>query len=378
VSTTDPAGTGTDARPAADRPAGTTTAGRAADHGADPAADRPAAELRGVSQVFGDFTAVDGVDLSIRRGALTTLLGPSGCGKTTTLRMLAGYSAPTSGTILIDGEDATRTPPEKRGLGMVFQSYALFPHLSVAENVGYGLKLRRVPADERARRVAETLDLVGLGHLAGSKPKKLSGGQQQRVALARAIAIRPKLLLLDEPLSNLDARLRVQMRAEIRRIQHETGLTVVLVTHDQDEALEMSDDMVLMRAGRIMQQGAPQSVFPAPANRFVAEFLGYENFVSAADGTSLTVRPEHLVVEGSEGGAGRPAASPAGGLHLTGTVTDVAYRGVDQLVTVAAIDDSGARVRLVSDVRATGTSSLAPGDDVAVTAPASRLVALAD
>ena len=268
--------------------------------------------------------------------ALTTLLGPSGCGKTTTLRMLAGYSAPTSGTILIDGDDMTRTPPEKRGLGMVFQSYALFPHLSVAENVGYGLKLRRVPADERARRVAETLDLVGLGHLAASKPKKLSGGQQQRVALARAIAIRPKLLLLDEPLSNLDARLRVQMRAEIRRIQGETGLTVVLVTHDQDEALEMSDDMVLMRAGRIMQQGAPQSVFPAPANRFVADFLGYENFVSAADGTSLTVRPEHLVVEPTAGGAGRAAAPAAAGLHLPGTVTDVAYRGVDLLVTVAA------------------------------------------
>jgi putative spermidine/putrescine transport system ATP-binding protein len=342
------------------------------------AAERPAAELRGVSQVFGDFVAVDDIDLSIRRGALTTLLGPSGCGKTTTLRMLAGYSAPTSGTILIDGEDSTRTPPEKRGLGMVFQSYALFPHLSVAENVGYGLKLRRVPADERARRVAETLDLVGLGHLAGSKPKELSGGQQQRVALARAIAIRPKLLLLDEPLSNLDARLRVQMRAEIRRIQGETGLTVVLVTHDQDEALEMSDDMVLMRAGRIMQQGAPQAVFPAPANRFVADFLGYENFVSAADGTSLTVRPEHLVVETSEGGASRQAASTTGGLHLPGTVTDVAYRGVDLLVTVAAIDDSGARVRLVSDVRATGTSPLAPGDDVVVTAPGSRLVALAD
>ena len=369
MSTTDPAGT----RPGAEHASTGTQPGSES-----PSADRPAAELRGVSQVFGDFTAVDGIDLSIRRGALTTLLGPSGCGKTTTLRMLAGYSAPTNGTILIDGDDMTRTPPEKRGLGMVFQSYALFPHLSVAENVGYGLKLRRVPADERARRVAETLDLVGLGHLAASKPKKLSGGQQQRVALARAIAIRPKLLLLDEPLSNLDARLRVQMRAEIRRIQGETGLTVVLVTHDKDEALEMSDDMVLMRAGRIMQQGAPQSVFPAPANRFVADFLGYENFVSAADGTSLTVRPEHLVVEPTAGGAGRAAAPAAAGLHLPGTVTDVAYRGVDLLVTVAAIDASGARVRLVSDVRATGTSSLAPGDDVVVTAPQSRLVALGD
>jgi len=341
------------------------------------ASTTPAAELRGVSQVFGDFTAVDDVDLAIQPGKLTTLLGPSGCGKTTTLRMLAGYSAPTRGTILIGGDDMTRTPPEKRGLGMVFQSYALFPHLSVAENVAYGLKLRRVPAAEREARVGETLDLVGLGHLAASKPKKLSGGQQQRVALARAIAIRPKLLLLDEPLSNLDARLRVQMRAEIRRIQGETGLTVVLVTHDQDEALEMSDDMVLMRAGRVMQQGSPQQVFPAPANRFVADFLGYENFVGLTTGGTVTVRPEHLAVEPAtvpRGGADQTA----GGLQLTGTVTDVAYRGVDLLVTVVAVDETGARVRLVSDVRATGTSPLSPGDDVVVTAPAGRLVRLPD
>ena len=331
-----------------------------------------AAEFAGVSQVFGDFTAVDSIDLAITEGKLTTLLGPSGCGKTTSLRMLAGYSAPSSGTITIAGVDSTRTPPEKRGLGMVFQSYALFPHMSVAENVGYGLKLRRVPAAERQKTVMETLDLVGLAHLAGSKPKKLSGGQQQRVALARAIAIKPKLLLLDEPLSNLDARLRVQMRAEIRRIQSETGLTVVLVTHDQDEALEMSDDMVLMRAGRIMQQGSPQDVFRSPANRFVADFLGYENFVTTADGLAIAIRPEHLEVS---------AATPAGsadGLRLTGTITDVAFRGVDLLVTVDAVDDSGASVRLLSDVRSTGTDTLAVGDDVTVSAAPGRLVALAD
>ncbi|WP_423923641.1 ABC transporter ATP-binding protein [Frigoribacterium sp. 2-23] len=340
-------------------------------------APRVAAELRGVSQVFGDFTAVDSIDLSIAEGKLTTLLGPSGCGKTTTLRMLAGYTAPTSGTILIDGVDSTRTPPEKRGLGMVFQSYALFPHLTVAENVGYGLKLRRVPTAERQKRVLETLDLVGLAHLAGSKPKKLSGGQQQRVALARAIAIRPTLLLLDEPLSNLDARLRVQMRAEIRRIQSETGLTVVLVTHDQDEALEMSDDMVLMRAGRIMQQGSPQQVFPNPANRFVADFLGYENFVTTAGGTTVTVRPEHLEVVPTSGGTASVGAS-ASGLALPATVTDVAYRGVDVLVTVQATDASGAGVRLVSDVRHTGQPVVSIGDDVSVRADAGRLVTLAD
>jgi len=331
-----------------------------------------AAEFSKVSQVFGDFTAVDSIDLAITEGKLTTLLGPSGCGKTTSLRMLAGYSAPSSGTITIAGVDSTRTPPEKRGLGMVFQSYALFPHMSVAENVGYGLKLRRVPAAERQKTVMETLDLVGLAHLAGSKPKKLSGGQQQRVALARAIAIKPKLLLLDEPLSNLDARLRVQMRAEIRRIQSETGLTVVLVTHDQDEALEMSDDMVLMRAGRIMQQGSPQDVFRNPAGRFVADFLGYENFVTTADGHVLAIRPEHLEV------SAQAASGSTDGLRLTGTITDVAFRGVDLLVTVDAVDASGASVRLLSDVRSTGSDTLAIGDQITVSAAPGRLVALAD
>ncbi|MFF0911770.1 ABC transporter ATP-binding protein [Microbacterium enclense] len=327
-----------------------------------------AAEFVHVSQVFGDFTAVDAIDLAIPAGKLTTLLGPSGCGKTTSLRMLAGYAAPTSGRILIDGVDSTRLPPEKRGLGMVFQSYALFPHLSVADNVGYGLKLRGLGRAERQQRVTESLEMVGLAHLAGSRPRRLSGGQQQRVALARAIAIRPKLLLLDEPLSNLDARLRVQMRSEIRRIQSETGLTVVLVTHDQDEALEMSDEMVLMRAGQIQQQGAPSAVFGAPANRFVADFLGYENFVVLGDGSTVTVRPEHLSVS---------AAAPAGaGLALDGVVVDVAYRGVDVLVTVAARDATGAEVRLVSDVRADGSPTVAPGDPVVVSAAAGRLVTL--
>lgn len=326
-----------------------------------------AAEFVGVTQRFGDFTAVDDIDLAIPTGQLTTLLGPSGCGKTTSLRMLAGYTQPTAGRIMIAGTDATRMPPEKRGLGMVFQSYALFPHMSVAENVGYGLKLRKVPTAERTRRVAEALDLVGLGHFAASRPKKLSGGQQQRVALARAIAITPTLLLLDEPLSNLDARLRVQMRAEIRRIQAETGLTVVLVTHDQDEALEMSDRMVLMRAGKIMQEGAPVDVFSAPANRFVAEFLGYENFLTAADGSLLTVRPEHLAVG---------SAPAVGGLHLDGVVADVAYRGVDRLVTVETVDAQGTTVRLVADVRDDEVTAR-PGERVTVSASESRLIRLA-
>ncbi|WP_221583459.1 ABC transporter ATP-binding protein [Microbacterium sp. G2-8] len=325
-----------------------------------------AAQFQQVSQVFGDFTAVDAIDLSIPQGKLTTLLGPSGCGKTTSLRMLAGYTRPTSGRVFIDGVDSTRTPPEKRGLGMVFQSYALFPHMTVADNVGYGLKLRGVAGRERRARVAECLELVGLGHLGARKPRALSGGQQQRVALARAIAIQPKLLLLDEPLSNLDARLRVQMRAEIRRIQHETGLTVVLVTHDQDEALEMSDEMVLMRQGQIMQQGSPTEVFGSPRNRFVADFMGYENFLHTPDGL-VAVRPEHVDVA--------PGSAPHDGLALSGVVTDVAYRGVDLLVSVVTRDEKG-ETRVLSNVRADGAPHVSAGDTVTVSAPASRLVAL--
>ncbi|HWS37144.1 MAG TPA: ABC transporter ATP-binding protein, partial [Actinoplanes sp.] len=295
---------------------------------------------------------------------LTTLLGPSGCGKTTSLRMLAGYSLPTAGAIRIHGVDSTTLPPEKRGLGMVFQSYALFPHMTVAQNVAYGLKIRKVGPTETAKIVADTLDLVGLGHLAGSKPKQLSGGQQQRVALARAIAIQPRLLLLDEPLSNLDARLRVQMRAEIRRIQSETGLTVVLVTHDQDEALEMSDLMVLMKSGRIMQSGSPREVFAQPANRFVADFLGYENFFTDKDGNLRTVRPEHLVLDAADGE------------RLDATVVSTAYRGVDLLVTLEAVDGAGQTVRLVADVR--NGAAVEPGTRTTVTADAAHLVTLAD
>lgn len=345
----------------------------------------PAASFQRVTQVFGDFTAVEDLSLDISPGKLTTLLGPSGCGKTTSLRMLAGYTRPTSGTILIDGEDATRVPPERRGLGMVFQSYALFPHMTVEENVGYGLKLRKIAGAERKQRVAESLEMVGLGHLADRKPRKLSGGQQQRVALARAIAIRPTLLLLDEPLSNLDARLRVQMRSEIRRIQTETGLSVVLVTHDQDEALEMSDEMVLMRSGRIMQQGAPSEVFGTPANRFVAEFLGYENFIVAAGGEELTVRPEHLNISpaasvGSHASSGPSVSSDpsgTGGLRLEGQVADVAYRGVDVIVTTRAQGPSGEEITLISDMRADHLIELSRGDVVTLHAPEQRLVRLA-
>lgn len=331
-----------------------------------------AAEFREVTQRFGDFTAVDRMDLTIGAGQFTTLLGPSGCGKTTSLRMLAGYTRPTEGKILINGQDATTLPPEKRGLGMVFQSYALFPHMTVAENVGYGLKLRKVGRADREAQVTEALEMVGLAHLARRKPRSLSGGQQQRVALARAIAIRPTVLLLDEPLSNLDARLRVQMRSEIRRIQSETGLSVVLVTHDQDEALEMSDDMVVMNSGKIVQQGSPAEVFSTPANRFVADFLGYENFLTTSQGTTLAIRPEHLQVQDSD------AESVDEALNLQATVTDVAYRGVDTLLMLRARDHSGDQVNLLAETRGEEAGRYTPGDSLTASAPRHRLVQLGD
>ncbi|UPO77382.1 ABC transporter ATP-binding protein [Arthrobacter sp. Helios] len=331
----------------------------------------PAAEFVNVSQNYGGSLAVDSINLQIEEGKLTTLLGPSGCGKTTSLRMLAGYLQPTAGQIIIGGSDATKLPPEKRNLGMVFQSYALFPHLTIADNVGYGLKLRKVPAAERKARIAECLDMVGLGHLAERKPKALSGGQQQRVALARAIAIRPRLLLLDEPLSNLDARLRVQMRAEIRRIQSETGLTVVLVTHDQDEALEMSDSMVLMRAGKIEQTGSPSEIFTRPGNRFVADFLGYENFLELPARGLVTVRPEHLRLVAPD----QPAAD--GGVLLDAVVTSVAYRGTDEIVTAAA-GGNDLKVAVHRNSQSASLPALRPGDPVTISAAAGDIVSLPD
>lgn len=329
-----------------------------------------AARFINITQKFGDFVAVDDISLEIPKGELTTLLGPSGCGKTTSLRMLAGFLAPTSGQIHIHGRDATRIPPEKRNLGMVFQSYALFPHMTVVDNVAFGLKVRKVGSAQRRARAMAALELVGLAHQAQKKPKQLSGGQQQRIALARAIAIEPELLLLDEPLSNLDARLRIQMRAEIRRIQAETGLTVVLVTHDQDEALEMSDEMVLMKDGRIQQHGAPKHVFRHPANEFVAEFLGYENFITTRAGDRLTIRPEHLRILPEHAQVDRGLD-----LVLEGVVTDVAYRGVDVIVAVDARTEGG-NVRLLADLRAIDAAELAPGQNVLAIAGSEHTVTL--
>jgi spermidine/putrescine transport system ATP-binding protein len=234
-----------------------------------------------VKSFGGDVRAVDGIDLFMPPGEFFTMVGPSGCGKTTTLRMIAGFERPTSGRILLDGEDVANTPPHKRNVNTVFQSYALFPHLNVADNVAFGLKYQRVTKDERRKRVNEALGMVQLGGYETRKPGQLSGGQQQRVALARALVLRPRVLLLDEPLGALDARLRKDLQVELKTLQGELGVTFVFVTHDQEEALTMSDRVAVMNGGRVEQAGPPQAIYEEPATLFVADFLGVSNLLSA-------------------------------------------------------------------------------------------------
>lgn len=241
--------------------------------------------IKGLRKVYGSDAAgpaaVDGFSLSIQSGEFITLLGPSGCGKTTTLRMIAGFEHPNEGSIEIDGEDMVALSPDRRPMAMVFQGYALFPHMTVRDNVAYGLRIRRTPKAQIAEDVSYTLESMDLSHLANRTPNQLSGGQQQRVALARAMVMKPKVLLFDEPLSNLDANLRVQMRAEIRRLQQRLGITTIYVTHDQDEAMMLSDRIVVMRNGRIEQVADPATIYRKPASSFVADFIGQANFLPA-------------------------------------------------------------------------------------------------
>lgn len=234
--------------------------------------------VTGLTKRLGGQTAVQELTISIQNGEAVSLLGPSGCGKTTTLNLLAGFLTPDAGTILVDGRSMVGVPPEKRGIGFVFQNYALFPHMHVADNVGFGLKMRKASSSHRRRRVAETLELVGLQDKAKRLPRELSGGQQQRVALARALAFEPTLLLLDEPLSNLDAKLRQGIREEISRIHRETGVTMIFVTHDQEEALTIADRVAVMDLGQLIQVGTPEEIYQRPNNRFVADFVGKANF----------------------------------------------------------------------------------------------------
>ncbi|MGC2779775.1 MAG: ABC transporter ATP-binding protein [Bradyrhizobium sp.] len=311
---------------------------------------------------FGTSIGVEGLDLAVNEGELVALLGPSGCGKTTTLRMVAGFLPPTSGRVLFDREDVTHLPAYKRATGMVFQSYALFPHMSAAENVGFGLEMRGLNAAERRTKVADALKLVRLSHLADRLPRQLSGGQQQRVALARALVINPRIFLLDEPLSNLDAKLRAEVRLEIRALQQRLGLTTLMVTHDREEALTMADRLVVMEGGRVRQIGTPQELYDSPDDAFVADFVGRcnilagrradaENFRTSAglllpvdalsgerdDADAFALRPERIML----------AVGDAGGVQ--GRVQAVTYMGAQTEYVVAIGNETLVAVRPTPD-----------------------------
>jgi putative spermidine/putrescine transport system ATP-binding protein len=304
---------------------------------------RPAAlRLEGVSKRYGRVLAVDNVSLTIAEGEFFTLLGPSGSGKTTLLRLIAGFERPDSGRIDLGGRDVTGVPPYARATNTVFQDYALFPHMTVAANVEYGLKVRHVPTAERRRRVEDGLRIVRLAGLGYRRPSQLSGGQRQRVALARAIVNQPQVLLLDEPLGALDLKLRQEMQLELKRIQRELGITFIYVTHDQDEALTMSDRVAVLAGGRIEQLGSPVDLYDHPANEFVAGFIGVSNVVDL-DGRRLVVRPERIRLLDVD-------QTPELGTHVEdGTVEDVTYAGMVTRYVVQL--DRGGRLLVVEQNR---------------------------
>jgi len=290
----------------------------------------PDIRLRALVKRYGDQTAVAGIDLDVQRGEFFTMLGPSGSGKTTTLRMIAGFERPDEGTVELAGEEVSGRPPFERDVNTVFQDYALFPHMTVADNIAYGLRVQKVPKPERRTRVQEALDMVRLPSLGARKPSQLSGGQRQRVALARAIVNRPRVLLLDEPLGALDLKLRQEMQVELKRIQQEVGITFVYVTHDQEEALTMSDRLAVFNEGRIEQVGGPAEVYEHPASEFIAGFVGVSNVLERG-GRRFTIRPEKVrLLDGGHS---------ANGLHTEpGVVRDVAYAG---MVTRYLVDLEG-------------------------------------
>ena len=352
---------------------------------------RPVVELQGVVKRFGEeVIAVDNVNLTITDGEFFSLLGPSGCGKTTTLRMVAGLELPTAGSIRIHGEEMGLRPPNKRPVNTVFQSYALFPHMTVAANIGFGLEMRKVPKSERREQIDWAIDLVEMGSMAHRKPSQLSGGQQQRVALARALVNRPEVLLLDEPLGALDLKLRQQMQIELKNLQREVGITFVYVTHDQEEAVTMSDRIGVMHDGKLLQIDSPEAIYERPTTRFVADFIGQTNFleatVAAADevvlangdrlllasdqpvgaSVAVTVRPERLTVH-------RRGEGPESQHRLDGLVENVTYLG-NAVVYGVSIDWMHLEVRCPAtltgarrDVGAEVTVSFAPEHAAVVT-----------
>ena len=354
-------------------------------------AQQPALVLRALRKSFGSAVAVDGVDLEVRRGEFVTLLGPSGSGKTTTLRMIAGFTSPTGGTIEIDGQDMTRVPPHRRDVGMVFQNYALFPHMTAAQNVAFPLRMRKQPRPEIDRRVGEVLDLVRLRHLADRYPRQLSGGQQQRIALARAVVFEPRLLLMDEPLGALDRKLREALQLEIIRVSRELGATVLYVTHDQEEALVMSDRIAIFSEGRIEQLGSGEDLYDRPASLFVADFIGESNILrgryeaDGADGgwmtqgatrwrvgpaavaqasleggaaAAIVIRPERTRITGTSGNA-TPGAN-----EVDATVAEVLNLGPDTKYELTL--EGGQRVA-VREPRERGGRELQRGDHVRLT-----------
>ncbi|MER6452120.1 ABC transporter ATP-binding protein [Streptomyces sp900105245] len=329
-------------------------------------------EFRGLRREFGATVALDGLDLTVRPGEFLALLGPSGCGKTTALRMLAGFEHPDSGAVLVDGEDVTRVPAHRRDAGMVFQSYSLFPHLDAVDNVAFGLRMRKVRTAERRARAAELLELVGLGDKGARYPHQLSGGQQQRIALARALALRPRVLLLDEPLSALDAKVRLTLREEIRRLQQELGITTLFVTHDQEEALSVADRVAVMRAGRLEQCAGPAELYGRPATAFVAEFVGTMSRLPGElrDGT-VEVLGQRLPAEGEvpDGAVDVLVRPEAVRLHTDGRggarVVATAFLGAVVRVTVRLADGTEAK----ADLPAHEAAGLGAGTAVTVSLP---------
>jgi spermidine/putrescine ABC transporter ATP-binding subunit len=349
-------------------------------------------EIRDLVKRYTAQSVVGPLSFSVKAGEFISLLGPSGCGKTTTLRCIAGFETPSEGGIFLDGERIDQQPPNRRNVGLVFQSYALFPHLTIFENVAFGLRLRKLPAPETKRRVGDALNLVGLSDLADRYPRQLSGGQQQRIAIARSVVLEPRIILFDEPLSNLDFKLRVAMRTELRELQRRLGKTAIYVTHDQGEALALSDRIVVMSNGRIEQIGSPREIYERPANSFVADFIGNSNLLDAvvtgvaADATVIRtdqgltlraapasrnfgdrvvamIRPEHILLA--------PASEPVGENAMTVRVAQATYLGQDLHLRVVSGEQG-----LTAVVQGSAFRHLSMGDEVRATVAAADILLL--